>query len=93
MNNANACLGLLPSDTNELDDVREALSDIINDADRASAVLARIRDLVRKSPLEKARLHLREVISAVLVLARNEALAISRSIIEEHGGRLWGGTE
>jgi PAS domain S-box-containing protein len=73
MNNANTCLGLLPGDTNELDDVREALSDIVNDADRASAVLARIRGLVNKSPLQKTRLHLRDVVSAVLVLARNEA--------------------
>jgi C4-dicarboxylate-specific signal transduction histidine kinase len=73
MNNANTCLGLLPGDTNELDDVREALSDIVNDADRASAVLARIRGLVNKSPLQKTRLHMRDVVSAVLVLARNEA--------------------
>jgi hypothetical protein len=73
INNANACLALLPSDTKQLDDVREALSDIVNDADRASAVLARIRGLVNKSPLLKTRLHLRDVVSAVLVLARNEA--------------------
>jgi len=73
INNADACLGLLPKDTNELDEVREALSEIVNDADRASAVLARIRALVKKSPLEKARLHLRDVVSAVLLLARPEA--------------------
>jgi signal transduction histidine kinase len=73
INNANACLDLLPGDINQLDDVREALSDIINDAKRASAVLARIRGLVKKSPLQKTRLQLRDVVSAVLVLARNEA--------------------
>jgi signal transduction histidine kinase len=73
INNADACLGLLPKDTNELNEVREALSEIVNDADRASAVLARIRTLVKKSPLEKARLHLRDVVSAVLLLARPEA--------------------
>jgi PAS domain S-box-containing protein len=73
VNNANACLGLLPSDMNEPDDVREALSDIANDADRASTVLARIRGLIKKSPLQKTRLDLREVVSAVLILARNEA--------------------
>jgi PAS domain S-box-containing protein len=73
VNNANACLGLLPSDLNELDDVCEALSDIVTDADRASTVLARIRGLIKKSPLQKTRLDLREVVSAVLILARNEA--------------------
>jgi PAS domain S-box-containing protein len=75
INNANACLGLLPSDTNELGDVRDALSDIANDADRASAVLARIRGLIKKSPLQKTRLQLQDVVSSVLVLARNEAAA------------------
>jgi PAS domain S-box-containing protein len=73
INNANACLDLLPADGNQPDDVREALSDIANDADRASTVLARIRGLIKKSPLQKTRLDLREVVSAVLILARNEA--------------------
>lgn len=73
INNANACLDLLPSEANQLDDVREALSDIANDAVRASTVLARIRGLIKKSPLQKTRLDLREVVSAVLILARNEA--------------------
>jgi PAS domain S-box-containing protein len=72
-NNANACLDLVPSGTPELDEVREALSDIVNDADRASAVLARIRALAKKAPLEKRRLDLREVVSPVLVLAKHES--------------------
>jgi PAS domain S-box-containing protein len=75
INNANACLALLPSDTDELDEVCKALSEIADDAERASAVLARIRGLIKKSPLEKARLHLHDVVSAVLVLVRPEAAA------------------
>jgi len=75
INNANACLALLPTDTDEFDEVCKALAEIANDADRASAVLTRIRGLVKKSPLEKARLHLRDVVSAVLVLVRPEAAA------------------
>jgi signal transduction histidine kinase len=74
-NNANVCLDLVPSGTPELDEVREALSDIVNDAERASAVLARIRALAKKAPLEKARLDLREVVSPVLVLAKHESTA------------------
>jgi PAS domain S-box-containing protein len=73
INNANACVDLLPSDTHETDEVREALSDIVSDAGRASAILARIRELLNKSPLQKTRLHLREVVSAVLALAKSEA--------------------
>ncbi len=44
INNASACLALLPSDTDELDEVCKALSEIADDADRASAVLARIQN-------------------------------------------------
>ena len=72
-NNANACVDLLPSDAHETDEVREALSDIVSDAGRASAILTRIRDLLNKSPLQKTRLHLKEVVSAVLALAKSEA--------------------
>jgi hypothetical protein len=56
INNADACLALLPGEISKLDDLREALSDIISDADRASAVLARIRGLIKKSPPQKSRL-------------------------------------
>jgi C4-dicarboxylate-specific signal transduction histidine kinase len=72
INNANACLALLPGEISKLDDVREALSDIISDADRASAVLARIRGLIKKSPPQKSRLDLNETIGGAIALARGE---------------------
>jgi C4-dicarboxylate-specific signal transduction histidine kinase len=72
INNADACLALLPGEISELDDVREALSDIISDADRASAVLARIRGLIKKSPPQKSRLDLNETIAGVITLTRGE---------------------
>ena len=70
INNADACLALLPGEISKLDDVREALSDIISDADRASAVLARIRGLIKKSLPQKSRLDLNETIGGVIALAR-----------------------
>jgi signal transduction histidine kinase len=72
INNAAACLALLPGEIGKLDEVREALSDIISDADRASAVLARIRGLIKKSPPQKSRLDLNETIGGVIALARGE---------------------
>ncbi|MBV8225770.1 MAG: GAF domain-containing protein [Verrucomicrobia bacterium] len=72
INNANACLGLLPSETTDLDELREALADIVSDADRASAVIARIRELVEKVPPQKSRLDINETIVEVLALARGE---------------------
>ena len=43
LNNANACLDLLPKGAPHLAEVRDALTEIIDDADRASAVIARVR--------------------------------------------------
>jgi PAS domain S-box-containing protein len=72
INNANACLALLPSETKDLDELREALSDIVTDGDRASAVIARIRALVENVPPQKSRLNINETIGEVIALARGE---------------------
>ena len=73
INNANACLDLLPKDAPHLEEVRDALTEIIDDADRASAVIARVRQLARKAPFERTPLNLSEVITDVLALARYES--------------------
>jgi signal transduction histidine kinase len=73
VNNANFCLGLLPKNTKAIKEVREALSDIINDAERASTVITRVRQLARKAPIEWSRLDLKDVITDVLALARHES--------------------
>src|SRR5262249_41113912 len=49
VNNASACLGLLPGEPPDLDEVREALGDIVADAERASAMIERVRALARRS--------------------------------------------
>jgi len=73
VNNANACLSLLPIGAPHLEEVREALTEIIDDADRASALIARVRQLAKKAPFEKSLLDLRDVITDVLALARYES--------------------
>jgi PAS domain S-box-containing protein len=75
VNNANACLNLLPKDAPRFEEVRDALTEIVEDADRASAVIVRIRQLARKAPVEKTLLDLRAVITDVLALARYESAA------------------
>jgi C4-dicarboxylate-specific signal transduction histidine kinase len=72
LNNANACLAQLPSETKDLDELSAALSDIVSDAHRASAVIARIRELVEKVPPQKSRLNINETIGEVIALARGE---------------------
>ncbi len=73
VNNANASISLLPVAAPELEEIREALTEIIDDADRASAVIAHVRQLARKAPPERLILDLRDVIADILVLARHES--------------------
>lgn len=74
VNNASACLGLLP-DAPAFAEVHDALKDIVDDADRASAIIARIRQLARRVAVESTLLNLTHVVSDVLPLARHEAEA------------------
>jgi C4-dicarboxylate-specific signal transduction histidine kinase len=73
VNNANASISLLPNDVPNLEEIREALTEIIDDANRASDVIARVRLLVKKTPAEKSLLDLKDVIQDVLALARYES--------------------
>ena len=75
VNNANACISLLPKTVPHLAEVREALAEIIDDANRASDVIARVRQLAKKAPIEKSFLDLRDVVREVLALARYESAA------------------
>ena len=74
VNNANACLGLLPQRAHDLDEVREALADIVRDAEprerhhRARAQCWRCD----RSP-EKVPLRLRDVVDDVVALAAAES--------------------
>ena len=83
INNANACLGLLPDSGTQLEEIQSALEEIVEDADRASAVLARVRQLVKKAPYTSTRLNLREVVAETIVLTRNECLARHVTILAE----------
>jgi len=72
VNNANACLGLLP-DGRDLDEVREALADIVSDGDRASAIIEHVRRLAKRSPPEKVPLNLADVVADVVALTAAES--------------------
>ena len=71
--NGNACLRWLAGATPNLSEGRQAVERIIKDSYRASAVIARIRSLVKKTPSRSDWVDLNEVIDEVLALAQNEA--------------------
>jgi PAS domain S-box-containing protein len=70
--NGNACLRLLANQNLAPDVLRRALQEIVADGTRASAVIARIRASIKKTPPEKQALDLNEVIQEVLELADHE---------------------
>ena len=71
-NNARAALNFLDQQPPDLGEVREALDSVVGDADRAGAIIGRIRDQMKKAPPQKDRFDLNEAINEVIVLARGE---------------------
>jgi PAS domain S-box-containing protein len=72
--NARAAQRFLAQDTPDLPAVREALADIIEDEKRAIEVLQRLRNLLRKSPLELLPVNLNEVIREVMKLLNSDMI-------------------
>jgi PAS domain S-box-containing protein len=68
-NNARAAMNFLDRSSTDLGQVREALTAVVDDADRAGEILDRIRDHVKKAPPRKERIDLNQAITDVIVLA------------------------
>lgn len=80
-NNANACLRLLVNRNLDPEVLRRALEEIVADGTRASAVIARVRAFIKKTPAEKSELDINEVIQEALALVRHE-LQKNRILVE-----------
>jgi len=70
--NGNFCLRELAAGGRNLEELREAIAEIVNDGARASAVISRIRSLLVKGAPERAELDINEVIQEVTGLIRSE---------------------
>ena len=71
-NNANACLRLLADHKLEPAVLRQVLEAIVAEGTRASAVISRIRALMKKAPAERNELDVNDVIQEVLALTGPE---------------------
>jgi PAS domain S-box-containing protein len=70
-NNARAAQNFLDMQPPDLGEVREALSCVVADADRAGDIIDRIRDHIRKAHPRKEHFDLNEAINEVISLARS----------------------
>ena len=70
--NGAAALRLLDKNPPDLDEVREALKDIVLDGNRAAAVMESIRALMKKSEPQMNRVDINDAIRHVLALSRSE---------------------
>lgn len=92
VSNAQTIQRLLAGEDFDLAEVREALEDIVRDGQRASAVIARIRGLLRKAPVEQAAINVNELIREVIALTRWEmnrrGIAVRLELAEQLPGVL-----
>jgi C4-dicarboxylate-specific signal transduction histidine kinase len=70
-NNARAAQNFLAMQPPDMAEVREALSSVVGDADRAGEIIDRIRGQIKKAPPRKERFDLNAAIDEVIILARS----------------------
>ncbi|MGA7733962.1 MAG: ATP-binding protein [Pseudolabrys sp.] len=95
-NNARAAQNFLDMQPPDLGEVREALSCVVGDTDRAGDMIGRMRDQIKKAPPRKEQFDLNEAINEVIVLGRNAVIKngvsvqtrLSEGLFPIHGDRV-----
>ena len=83
LSNAQAALRFMNNDPQELEEVKEALRDIISDDKRAGEMVHSIRNIVGRYDLKLEEVDLNETVREVLTLMKSEALNRKIVISEE----------
>jgi PAS domain S-box-containing protein len=73
--NAEACLRWLGRGTPDLDEARSSVECIINDGNRASEVIRRVRALANKTDIEKVPLDINDVVREVVALVQGQLVS------------------
>jgi PAS domain S-box-containing protein len=73
--NAHACLRWLDGDTPDLDGARRSVEWIIDDGNRASEVIRRVRALAKKTDIEKVALDVNDVVRETIPLVQRELIS------------------
>ena len=70
--NGNTCLRWLSSGEPDIKELRDAMTDIVNDANRASVVISRIREFLRKQPPQSVPVDMNDLIREVVALVNTD---------------------
>jgi signal transduction histidine kinase len=81
--NGNACLRWLSAAPPNFDEARQAIGRIIRDGNRASDVIARIRNLLRRGEQVARRLDMNEIVREIVALTQSEASRRGASLTTE----------
>ena len=73
VSSGNACMRWLASEPPNIEKARQSVDRIIRDANRASEVVAGVRGLAKKAPVQKVWLNINETILETMALVRMEA--------------------
>jgi PAS domain S-box-containing protein len=95
-NNARAAQNFLDKQPPDLGEVREALSCVVDDTDRAGDIIDRIRHHMKNAPPRKAQFDLNEAINEIIVLGRSAIIKsgvsvqtrLSQRLSPVHGDRV-----
>jgi two-component system sensor kinase FixL len=72
LNNANAARRYLEQDNPDLDEIREIVADIISEDRRASEVMQKVRDLMKKTEAGFAPVKINSIIEEVIKLTQSD---------------------
>jgi signal transduction histidine kinase len=73
VSNGSACLRWLAGDPPNVEEVREAVGDMVRDGKRAGAIIIRLRSLYKKDPPQRTLVDVNDTIGELIVMLRGEA--------------------
>jgi PAS domain S-box-containing protein len=73
VSNGSACLRWLARDTPDIEEVREAVGDMVRDGKRAGEIITRLRSLYKKAPPQRTLVDVNDTIGEMIVMLRGEA--------------------
>ena len=74
LSNAQAALHLLAQTSPDLEEVRDAINDIVHEDNRAGDVIARVRNLLRKGERKSEKVDLNELVTSTIALLNSELI-------------------